>query len=89
MTTVSTSAAIGPGLGGMVRDYTGAFTAVFAALAVIDLVLLLIVLQMRAPVMALGAVDGVLSVDFARRAVIAARGRRLLHRSLRGLVMEP
>ena len=33
MAAISTSAAVGPGLGGMVRDATGSFIPVFAALA--------------------------------------------------------
>lgn len=49
MTVVSTSAAIGPGVGGAMRDRFGDFTAAFAALALIDLSLLLIVLVMRRP----------------------------------------
>lgn len=49
MAAVSTVAAIGPGLGGMARDQTGNFLAVFAALAVTDAMLLLGVLAMRAP----------------------------------------
>ncbi len=59
MAVVSTSAALGPGLGGMVRDYTGNFEAVFASLAAIDVVLLLLVLQMRAPSTAPKVIDGV------------------------------
>ena len=54
MTVVSTSAAIGPGLGGIVRDRTGNFSAVFAALAVIDVALLLVVSFMRRPAAAMG-----------------------------------
>ena len=50
MTVVSTSAAIGPGIGGMVRDRSGSFSPVFAGLAIVDLLLLLAVLLMRRPV---------------------------------------
>ena len=50
MTVVSTSAAIGPGIGGFVRDRSGSFSAVFAGLALIDLLLLLAVMLMRRPV---------------------------------------
>jgi MFS family permease len=49
MTAVSTSAALGPGLGGIVRDRTGSFSGVFYALAAIDLALLLVVAAMRRP----------------------------------------
>ena len=49
MTWISTSAAIGPGLGGIVRDATGSFSAVFIALAAIDVALLLGLLAMRRP----------------------------------------
>ena len=49
MTVISTSAAIGPGLGGMVRDRTGSFSGVFLALAVIDAALLVAVFIMRRP----------------------------------------
>jgi MFS family permease len=49
MTAVSTSAALGPGLGGMVRDRTGSFSAVFLILAAIDAALLVGVLVMRRP----------------------------------------
>ncbi len=50
MTWISTSAAIGPGIGGMVRDRTGSFSGVFMAIAAIDVALLLGVLLMRRPV---------------------------------------
>ena len=50
MTWISTSAAIGPGIGGMVRDRTGSFSSVFMAIAAIDVALLLGVLLMRRPV---------------------------------------
>ena len=49
MTVVSTSAAIGPGIGGIVRDRTHSFAGVFVGLAAIDLVLLALVLLMRRP----------------------------------------
>ena len=49
MTAISTSAAIGPGLGGIVRDHTGNFNAVFAGLAVIVAVFLVAVALMRRP----------------------------------------
>lgn len=49
MAALSTTAAFGPGLGGMVRDSTGNFSAVFAALALIDVALLVAVLAMRRP----------------------------------------
>jgi len=49
MTWISTSAAIGPGIGGMVRDRTGSFSSVFMAIAAIDVALLLGVLLMRRP----------------------------------------
>ncbi len=49
MTWISTSAAIGPGIGGIVRDRTGSFSGVFMAIAGIDLLLLLAVLVMRRP----------------------------------------
>jgi MFS family permease len=49
MAALSTTAAFGPGLGGMVRDSTGNFSAVFAGLALIDVVLLVAVLAMRRP----------------------------------------
>jgi cyanate permease len=49
MAAVSTSAAVGPGLGGMVRDRTGSFGSVFAGLALIDIALLLAVFLMRRP----------------------------------------
>jgi MFS family permease len=50
MTWVSTSAAIGPGIGGIVRDRTGSFSSVFMAIAAIDIVLLLGMAAMRRPV---------------------------------------
>jgi len=49
MTVVSTSAALGPGIGGIVRDRTQSFAGVFAGIAAIDLALLLVVLLMRRP----------------------------------------
>lgn len=49
MTAISTSAALGPGLGGIVRDRTGSFSPVFAALAVLDAALLFGVIAMRRP----------------------------------------
>lgn len=49
MTWISTSAALGPGLGGIVRDRTGSFSSVFMATAAIDVALLLGVLAMRRP----------------------------------------
>ncbi len=63
MTAVSTSAAIGPGIGGMVRDSTGGFGAVFAALAVIDLALVVAVLALRRPTQAVAS--AALTPDFA------------------------
>ncbi|HEY0269549.1 MAG TPA: MFS transporter [Sphingomonas sp.] len=50
MTWISTSAAIGPGIGGIVRDRTGSFSSVFMAIALIDVALLIGVLAMRKPV---------------------------------------
>ncbi len=50
MTWVSTSAAIGPGLGGIVRDRSGSFSGVFLGIAAIDVALLLGLLLMRRPV---------------------------------------
>jgi MFS family permease len=49
MCMVSTAAAIGPGLGGYVRDHTGNFIGVFATLAAIGLVLVIAVIAMRRP----------------------------------------
>jgi len=49
MAAISTLAALGPGLGGILRDSTGNFIGVFAALAVIDAVLLVAVVAMRRP----------------------------------------
>ena len=50
MTWISTTAALGPGIGGIVRDRTGSFAGVFAGIAVIDVALLLGVLMLRRPV---------------------------------------
>jgi MFS family permease len=58
MTWISTSAAIGPGIGGMVRDRTGSFSGVFLAIAAIDVALLLGVLLMRRPVQGGAVVEG-------------------------------
>ena len=49
MTVVSTVAAIGPVLGGVLHDRTGSFGSTFAALAVVDLLLLGAVALMRRP----------------------------------------
>ncbi len=49
MTWISTSAAIGPALGGIVRDRTGSFSGVFMAIAAIEIALLIGLLVMRAP----------------------------------------
>lgn len=50
MCVISTSAALGPGLGGMVRDESGNFVAVFVTLAAIGVALIVAVALMRAPV---------------------------------------
>ena len=50
MTWVSTSAAIGPGIGGIIRDRTGSFSSVFVGIAALDAVLFLAILMMRRPV---------------------------------------
>lgn len=49
MTLVSTAAAIGPVMGGVVHDRTGSFSSAFAALALVDLVLLGMVAVTRRP----------------------------------------
>lgn len=49
MCMISTLAALGPGIGGMVRDRTGNFTLVFLSLVIIGTVLFLTVLLMRRP----------------------------------------
>ncbi|MET0269686.1 MAG: MFS transporter [Sphingomonas sp.] len=49
MQLISTSAAIGPALGGIVRDATGNFTAVFAACAAITGLFVLLTALMRRP----------------------------------------
>jgi len=49
MTAVSTSAALGPALGGMVRDQTGSFSGIFYVLAGLSLVLLALVATLRKP----------------------------------------
>lgn len=49
MTAVSTSAALGPALGGMVRDQTGSFSGIFYALAGVSLVLFALVAALRKP----------------------------------------
>ncbi|MDF0487450.1 MFS transporter [Sphingomonas sp. H39-1-10] len=49
MTAVSTSAALGPALGGMVRDQTGSFSGIFYALAGVSLVLFALVAMLRKP----------------------------------------
>lgn len=49
MTAVSTSAALGPFLGGILRDRMGGFSEVFYVLAVVDAVLMIGVLLMRRP----------------------------------------
>jgi MFS family permease len=58
MTAFSTSAAFGPGIGGMVRDRSGTFSPVFWALAIIDVVLMLGVLVMRRPIPGAAAEEG-------------------------------
>lgn len=65
MTVVSTAAAIGPGIGGVVRDRLGNFAAVFGTLAIIDLILLLAVVAMRRPTVPGGARPGSLAADGA------------------------
>jgi len=49
MTAVSTSAALGPAVGGMVRDQTGSFSGIFYVLAGLSLVLLALVATLRKP----------------------------------------
>lgn len=49
MTWISTSAAIGPAIGGLVRDRTGSFSSVFLAIAAIDIALFVGLLLMRRP----------------------------------------
>lgn len=49
MSLVSTAAAIGPALGGMIRDETGSFALVFAACAALGFLFLLALLGMRKP----------------------------------------
>ena len=49
MCMISTLAAIGPGIGGMIRDRTGNFHLVFLALTLIGFVLFVAVLLMRRP----------------------------------------
>ena len=49
MTAVSTSAALGPALGGMVRDQTGSFSGIFYVLAGLSLVLFALVAMLRKP----------------------------------------
>lgn len=49
MTAVSTSAALGPALGGAVRDQTGSFAGIFYALAAVSLLLLALVAILRKP----------------------------------------
>lgn len=55
MTAISTSAALGPALGGRVRDATGNFAGIFYVLAAIAIVLLIAVLALRKPVAAYGS----------------------------------
>jgi cyanate permease len=61
---VSTAAAIGPGLGGYVRDHTGNFIGVFAALAAIGLVLVIAVIVMRRPARASDDSESKLAPEF-------------------------
>ena len=49
MQLISTSAAIGPGVGGMVRDATGSFALVFVACASATFVIFLLTMVMRRP----------------------------------------
>jgi MFS family permease len=49
MTAVSTSAALGPAFGGLVRDWTGSFSGIFYTLAAVSLLLLALVALLRKP----------------------------------------
>jgi MFS family permease len=64
MCMVSTSAAVGPGLGGYVRDHTGSFLSVFATLAIIGFALVVAVLAMRRPVRAADEAEAKLAPEY-------------------------
>jgi MFS family permease len=63
MTWVSTSAAIGPGIGGIIRDRTGSFSGVFMAIAALDAALFVAILMMRRPVPRAVAVNAIGALD--------------------------
>jgi MFS family permease len=50
MTAISTSAALGPAAGGLIRDQSGSFAGIFYALGAINLLLFVVVVAMRKPV---------------------------------------
>jgi len=64
MCMVSTSAAVGPGLGGYVRDHTGSFVSVFVTLALIGLALVIAVLVMRRPLRDADEAEAKLAPEF-------------------------
>lgn len=64
MCMISTTAALGPALGGIVRDRLGNFNAVFLTCTALGLLLALLVLVLRRPQRAGVVTDGTLSAKF-------------------------